>query len=171
MVAALSETCDWHATTIHTGLLVKWHHPGARQRKELTSTGMRQWKAHAHIQQSSSGNKSTTSGCLHHATGGRGGAVLHLTFSCRIGTIRCLSAVRTKSLMFLPPAPCVTFRPSLVSSRGPGQSPFLPFAECVRPLLSARPWGWCVLLRLCVRGAQHLVCCGCGWCSHPFFPA
>ena len=44
----------------------------------------------------------------------------------------------------------MTLRPSLVSVRGPGQSPGLPFAECVASSLSARPWGRCVLLRVCV---------------------
>ena len=38
-----------------------------------------------------------------------------------------------------------------------------------RPVELARPWGQCVLLRLCVRGAQQLVCWGRGWCcgGHP----
>ena len=56
----------------------------------------------------------------------------------------------------------MTFRPSLVSLRGLGQSPILPSAERVGSLSSARPWGRCVLRHLCVRGAQYLVCYGCG---------
>ena len=63
------------------------------------------------------------------------------------------------------PSSCVTFRLSLVAIRGPRQSPDLPFTECVRSLLSTRPWGWYVLLHVCVHGAQYLVRCGCGgWC-------
>ena len=50
-----------------------------------------------------------------------------------------------------PPTPCLTFHPPLVSFRGPGQSPVLPFAECVsHRCLPGRP-----LLRLCVRGAKY----------------
>ena len=42
---------------------------------------------------------------------------------------------------FWPLTPCVTFRPSLVSLRGPGQPPVVPYASCR-----------CALLRLCARG-------------------
>ena len=54
-----------------------------------------------------------------------------------------------------PPPPCVTFRLVVVSVRGPGQSPVLPFACCVGSLLSVGRCGrcscWC---RFHVRRAQ-----------------
>ena len=54
-----------------------------------------------------------------------------------------------------PPPPRVTFRLVVAPLRGPGQSPILPFAYCVRSLLSvgrcSRRSCWC---RFCVRGAQ-----------------
>ena len=57
-------------------------------------------------------------------------------------------------LPFTPP-PCVTFRPVVVSLRGPGQSPGLPFACCVGSLRSVGRCGrcssWC---RFRVRGSQ-----------------
>ena len=60
--------------------------------------------------------------------------------------------------------PCVTSRLVVVSLRGPGQSPVLPFACCVELLLSVGRCGrcscWC-RCRAC--GAQWLVCWGC-WC-------
>ena len=62
--------------------------------------------------------------------------------------------------------PCVTFRLVVVSFRGPGQSPVLPFACCVGLLLSvgrcSRCSCWC---RFRVRGAQWLVCQGCAGCD------
>ena len=58
--------------------------------------------------------------------------------------------------------PCVTFRRVVVSLRGPGQSPVLPFACCVGSLRSVGRCGrcscWC---RFRVRGAASLVCWGC----------
>ena len=66
----------------------------------------------------------------------------------------------------IPPPPCVTFRLVVVSLRGPGQSPVLPFACCVGALLSVGRCGrcscWC---RSRVRGAQWLVCWGCAGCG------
>ena len=63
-----------------------------------------------------------------------------------------------------PPPPCATFRPVVVSLRGPGQSPVRPFACCVGSLLSVGRCGrcscWC---RFRVRGAQWLVCRGLCW--------
>ena len=57
---------------------------------------------------------------------------------------------------------CVTFRLVVVSLRGPGQSPVLPFSCCVGSLLSVGRCGrcscWC---RFRVCGAQWLVCWGC----------
>ena len=54
-----------------------------------------------------------------------------------------------------PPPPCVTFRLVVVSLRGPGRSPVLPFACCVGSLRSVGRCGrcsrWC---RFRVRGAQ-----------------
>ena len=65
----------------------------------------------------------------------------------------------------VPPPPRVTFRRVVVSLRGPGQSPVLPFACCVGSLLSVGRCGrcscWC---RFRVRGAQWLVCWGCAGC-------
>ena len=56
-----------------------------------------------------------------------------------------------------PKPPCVTFRRVVVSLRGPGRSPVLPFACCVGLLLSVGRCGrcscWC---HLRVRGAQWL---------------
>ena len=64
------------------------------------------------------------------------------------------------------PPPCVTFRRVVVSLRGPGQSPVLPFACCVGSLRSVGRCGrcscWC---HFCVRGAQRLVCWGCAGCG------
>ena len=58
--------------------------------------------------------------------------------------------------------PCVTFRLVVVSLRGPGQLPVLPFAYFVGSLLSVGRCGrcscWC---RFRVRGGQWLVCWGC----------
>ena len=70
--------------------------------------------------------------------------------------------------LWIPPLqetpPCVTFRLVVVSLRGPGRSPVLPFACCVGLLLSVGRCGrcscWCCFR---VRGAQWLVCWGC-WC-------
>ena len=70
------------------------------------------------------------------------------------------------SLSPLPPPPIappgVTFRRVVVSLRGPGQSPVLPFACCVGLLSSVGRCGrcscWCCFR---VRGAQWLVCRGC----------
>ena len=57
--------------------------------------------------------------------------------------------------------PCVTFRRVVVPLRGPGRSPVLPFACCVRSLRSvgrcSRCSCWC---RFRVREAQSLVCWG-----------
>ena len=51
--------------------------------------------------------------------------------------------------------PCVTFRRVVAPLRGPGQSPVLPFACCVRSLLSVGRCGRCsCLCRFRVRGAQ-----------------
>ena len=65
-----------------------------------------------------------------------------------------------------PPPPCVTFRRVVVSLRGPGQSPVLPFACCVGSLLSVGRCGrcsrWC---RFRVRRAQWLVCWDCAECG------
>ena len=62
--------------------------------------------------------------------------------------------------------PCVTFRRAVVSLRGPGQSPVLPFACCVGSLRSVGRCGrcscWC---HFRVRGAQSLVCWGCAECG------
>ena len=68
--------------------------------------------------------------------------------------------------------PCVTFHRAVVSLRGPGQSPVLPFACYVGSLRSVRRCGrcsrWC---RFRVRGAQWLVCRGCAGCgSNPSPP-
>ena len=64
------------------------------------------------------------------------------------------------------PPPPVTFRRVVVSLRGPGQSPGLPFACCVGSLRSVGRCGrcscWC---RFRVRGAQSLVCRGCAGCG------
>ena len=64
------------------------------------------------------------------------------------------------------PPPCVTFRPVVVSLRGPGPSPILPFACCVRSLRSVGRCGrcscWC---RFRVCGAPSLVCWGCAECA------
>ena len=64
------------------------------------------------------------------------------------------------------PPTCVTFRCVVVSLRGPGQSPGLPFACCVGSLRSVgrcdRCSCWC---RFRVRGAQSLVCWGCAGCG------
>ena len=62
-------------------------------------------------------------------------------------------------------APCATLRPLVVSLRGPGRSPVLPFAECAGSALSAQPQGGRVLVCLC--GTPYSVCCGCGWCPPP----
>ena len=63
-------------------------------------------------------------------------------------------------------SPCVTFRLVVVSLRGPGQSPVLPFACCVGWLLPVGRCGrcscWC---RFRVRGVQWLVCWGCAGCG------
>ena len=63
-------------------------------------------------------------------------------------------------------APRVTFRRVVVSLRGPGQSPVLPFACCVGSLCSVSHCGrcscWC---RFRVRGAQLSVCWGCAGCG------
>ena len=63
-------------------------------------------------------------------------------------------------------SPCVTFRRVVVSLRGPGQSPALPFACCVGSLRSVGRCGrcscWC---RFRVRGATSLVCRGCAECG------
>ena len=65
-----------------------------------------------------------------------------------------------------PPPPRVTFRRVIVSLRGPGQSPVLPFACCVGSLCSvgrcSRCSCWC---RFRVRGAHWLVCRGCAGCG------
>ena len=65
-----------------------------------------------------------------------------------------------------PPPPCVTFRLVVVSLRGRGQSPVLPFACCVGLLRSVGRCGgcscWC---RFRVCGAQWLVCRGCAGCG------
>ena len=62
--------------------------------------------------------------------------------------------------------PCMTFRLVVVSLRGPGQSPVLPFACCVGSPLSTSRCGrcscWC---RFRVRGAQWLGCWGCAGCG------
>ena len=63
-------------------------------------------------------------------------------------------------------APCVTFRLVVVSLRGPGQSPVLPFACCIGSLsfvgrCSLCPC-WCCFF-LC--GAHKLVYRGCAGCS------
>ena len=60
----------------------------------------------------------------------------------------------------------VTFRRGVVSLRGPGQSPVLPFACGVGSLRSVGRCGrcscWCCFR---VRGAQSLVCWGCAGCG------
>ena len=65
-----------------------------------------------------------------------------------------------------PVTPRVTFRRVVVSLRGPGQSPVLPFACCVGSLRSVGRCGrcscWC---RFRGRGAQSLVCRGCAECG------
>ena len=65
-----------------------------------------------------------------------------------------------------PPPPRVTFRLVVVSLRGPGRSPALPFACCVGSLRSVGRCSlcsrWC---RFRVRGAQWLVCRGCARCG------
>ena len=60
--------------------------------------------------------------------------------------------------------PCVTFRLVVAPLRGSGQSPVLPFACCIRLLLSVGRCGrcWC---RFRVRGAQWLVCWGYAECG------
>ena len=65
-----------------------------------------------------------------------------------------------------PPPPCVTFRRVVVSLRGPGRSPVLPFACCVGSLRSVGRCGRCSCWCRCrVRGAQWLVCWGCAECG------
>ena len=54
-----------------------------------------------------------------------------------------LSPQQTTGLASAPPPPCVTFRPVVVSLRGPGQSPVLPFACCVGSLFSVGICGRC----------------------------
>ena len=64
--------------------------------------------------------------------------------------------------------PRVTFRRVVVSLRGPGQSPVLPFACCVGSLRSVGRCGrcscWCPFR---VRGAQSLAYRGCAGCCPP----
>ena len=65
-----------------------------------------------------------------------------------------------------PPPPRVTLRRVVVSLRGPGQSPALPFACCVGSLRSVGRCGRCSCrCRFRVRGAQSLVCWGCAECG------
>ena len=83
--------------------------------------------------------------------------------NCITPTLGCIE----NSRKVLPPLPpCVTFRGVVVSLRGPGQSPVLPFACYVGSLLSVGRCGrcshWC---RFRVRGAQRLVCRGCAGCG------
>ena len=62
--------------------------------------------------------------------------------------------------------PCVAFRRVVVSLRGPGRSPVLPFACCVGSLHSVGRCGWCSCwCRFRVRRAQWLVCWGCAGCG------
>ena len=66
-----------------------------------------------------------------------------------------------------PPLPLCDMSSSVGFLPGPWTVPrFGPSVGHVGSSSSARPWGRCVLLRVCVcaRGAQCLVCCGCGWC-------
>ena len=74
-----------------------------------------------------------------------------------------LSAEHASVFSENPPPPCVTFRRVVAPLRGPGRSPVLPFACCVGLLLSVGRCGrcscWCCFR---VRGAQWLVCWGCG---------
>ena len=75
---------------------------------------------------------------------------------CKEATISELTKVQeAQSGSGTPPPPCVTFRLVVVSLRGPGQSPVLPFACCVGSLRSGGRCGrcscWC---RFRVRGAQ-----------------
>ena len=76
------------------------------------------------------------------------------------GARTALAAI--SNLYGTPPPLCVTFRWVVISLRGPGQSPVLPFACCVGLLLSVSRCGrcscWC---RFHVRRAQWLVCQGC----------
>ena len=66
----------------------------------------------------------------------------------------------------LPWTPRVTFRRVVVSLRGPGQSPVLPFACCVGSLLSVGHRGRCSCWCRCrVHGAQWLVWWGCAGCG------
>ena len=76
---------------------------------------------------------------------------------------------RTYLALISPPPPCVTFRQVVVSLRGPGRSPVVPFACCVGLLLSVGRCGqcscWCCFP---VRGAQQLVCwavLNVAWCA------
>ena len=112
---------------------------------------------------------SAPSGC--HA--GAHGAPGHLRCTLRVPCTRTWGT-RSPALHAPPLAPatvphatpCVTFRPVVVSLRGPGQSPVLPFACCVGSLRSVGRCGrcscWC---RFRVHGAQWLVCWGCAECG------
>ena len=73
-------------------------------------------------------------------------------------------AVRALTIRPLPPR--VTCRGVVVSLRGPGQSPVLPFACCVGSLQSVGRCGRCSCWCRCrVRGAQWSVCWGCAGCG------
>ena len=64
------------------------------------------------------------------------------------------------------PPPRVTVRRVVVSLRGPGQSPGLPFACCVGSLRSVGRCGRCSCGCRCrVGGAQWSVCWGCAGCG------
>ena len=104
-----------------------------------------------------SGNTVRTAGTS--AIGGNASKIAYFSDSTRTAahSARCAPFSST---------PCVTFRLVVAPLRGPGQSPVLPSACCVRSLLSVGRCGrcscWC---RFRVRGALSLVCWGCAGCG------
>ena len=85
------------------------------------------------------------------------------------GSVREWAGFRLRGMGRIQPSgstPCVTFRPVVVSLRGPGRSPVLPFACCVGSLRSVGRCGRCSCrCRFRVRRAQSLVCRGCAGCG------
>ena len=86
----------------------------------------------------------------------------HHRSGCCSATTGSRSCKRSRRLF----CPRVTFRRVVVSLRGPGQSPVLPFACCVGSLRSVGRCGRCSCWCRCrVRGAPSLVCRGCAECG------
>ena len=90
----------------------------------------------------------------------------HKTKPVESSTEDCSVGPLSRAPVEPPGSPCVTFCLVVVSLRGPGQSPVLPFACCVGSLRSvgrcSRGSCWC---RFRVHGAQWLVCRGCAVCG------